>query len=70
MPSHTKSEGPDIGEIDSNEGAERCPTAAWDMQAFWYNVTKAGNVKYGPAVVGAFVQIERNGNGVVSESSA
>ncbi len=27
--------------------AERCPTAAWDMQKFWYNVTKAGNVKYG-----------------------
>jgi ferredoxin len=28
--------------------AERCPTAAWDMQKFWYNVTKAGEVKYGP----------------------
>jgi NADPH-dependent glutamate synthase beta subunit-like oxidoreductase len=27
--------------------AERCPTAAWDMQKFWYDVTKAGNVKYG-----------------------
>lgn len=27
--------------------AERCPTAAWDMQAFWYNVTKADGVKYG-----------------------
>ncbi len=27
--------------------AERCPTAAWDMQKFWYNVAKAGNVKYG-----------------------
>jgi formate dehydrogenase beta subunit len=27
--------------------AERCPTAAWDMQKFWYNVTKAGSVKYG-----------------------
>ncbi|MGE3465806.1 MAG: 4Fe-4S dicluster domain-containing protein, partial [Pyrinomonadaceae bacterium] len=36
--------------------AERCPTAAWDMQKFWYNVTKAGEVKYGN-----FVQIERNG---------
>jgi formate dehydrogenase (NADP+) beta subunit len=23
--------------------AERCPTAAWDMQQFFYNVTKAGN---------------------------
>jgi len=23
------------------------PTAAWDMQKFWYNVTKAGEVKYG-----------------------
>lgn len=38
--------------------AERCPTAAWDMQQFWYNVTKAGSVKYGP-----MVQITRNGNG-------
>ena len=27
--------------------AERCPTAAWDMQKFWYNVTKAGEVDYG-----------------------
>ncbi len=26
--------------------AERCPTAAWDMQKFWYNVTKAGEIKY------------------------
>jgi formate dehydrogenase (NADP+) beta subunit len=43
--------------------AERCPTAAWDMQAFWYNVTKAGDLKYGPTVVGNLVQIERNGNG-------
>ncbi|MGD9561074.1 MAG: FAD-dependent oxidoreductase [Pyrinomonadaceae bacterium] len=45
--------------------AERCPTAAWDMQAFWYNVTKADGVKYGPTVVGNLVQIERNGNGAV-----
>jgi formate dehydrogenase (NADP+) beta subunit len=45
--------------------AERCPTAAWDMQAFWYNVTKAGSVKYGPTVVGSMVQITRNGNGSV-----
>ncbi len=37
--------------------AERCPTAAWDMQKFWYNVTKAGEVKYN------IVQITRNGNG-------
>ncbi|MCV4785514.1 4Fe-4S binding protein, partial [Escherichia coli] len=22
--------------------AERCPTAAWDMQKFFYNITKAG----------------------------
>jgi formate dehydrogenase (NADP+) beta subunit len=43
--------------------AERCPTAAWDMQAFWYNVTKAGDHKYGPAMAGNFVQIQRNGNG-------
>jgi len=42
--------------------AERCPTAAWDMQAFWYNVTKADGLKYGPTVVGNLVQIERNGN--------
>lgn len=39
-----------------------CPTAAWDMQAFWYNVTKACEVKYGPTVVGNVVQITRNGN--------
>jgi formate dehydrogenase (NADP+) beta subunit len=45
--------------------AERCPTAAWDMQAFWYNVTKADGRKYGPAVVGSMVQITRNGNGSV-----
>ncbi|CAN5335117.1 FAD-dependent oxidoreductase [soil metagenome] len=38
--------------------AERCPTAAWDMQKFFYNVTKAGEVKYDN-----FVQIERKGNG-------
>jgi formate hydrogenlyase subunit 6/NADH:ubiquinone oxidoreductase subunit I len=31
--------------------AERCPTAAWDMQKFWYNVTKAGEVKYGVMVM-------------------
>ncbi len=43
--------------------AERCPTAAWDMQKFWYNVTKAGEIKYGPSVVDNLVQIERNGNG-------
>jgi NADPH-dependent glutamate synthase beta subunit-like oxidoreductase len=45
--------------------AERCPTAAWDMQAFWYNVTKAGEVKYGPTVVGNLVQLTRNGNGAI-----
>ena len=45
--------------------AERCPTAAWDMQAFWYNVTKPGSLKYGPTVVGSMVQITRNGNGTV-----
>ncbi|PYS86010.1 MAG: glutamate synthase [Acidobacteria bacterium] len=43
--------------------AERCPTAAWDMQAFWYNVTKAGEVKFGPTMIGNMVQITRNGNG-------
>ncbi len=36
--------------------SERCPTAAWDMQKFWYNVTKAGEVKYN------VVQITRNAN--------
>ncbi len=30
--------------------AERCPTAAWDMQKYLYNVTKASNVC--PSVVG------------------
>ncbi len=40
--------------------AERCPTAAWDMQKFWYNVTKAGEIKYGAET--NFVQIERNGH--------
>lgn len=45
--------------------AERCPTAAWDMQAFWYNVTKAGSVEYGPSAVGNMVQITRNGDGAV-----
>ncbi|MDM7921230.1 MAG: FAD-dependent oxidoreductase [Pyrinomonadaceae bacterium] len=44
--------------------AERCPTAAWDMQKFWYNVTKAGSVKYGPNGNGSMVQITRNGHGV------
>ncbi len=56
MPSHIKSESRDIGKIDSNEVAERCPTAALDMQAFWYNVTKAGSHKYGPVVIGNGVQ--------------
>jgi len=37
--------------------AERCPTAAWDMQKFWYNITKAGEVQYGQ-----MVQIERSGH--------
>ena len=41
--------------------AERCPTAAWDMQKFWYNVTKAGEVKYGPRGAGSFVQLTRTG---------
>ncbi len=27
--------------------AERCPTAAWDMQKFFYNITKPGHIKYG-----------------------
>ncbi len=43
--------------------AERCPTAAWDMQKFWYNVTKAGEVKYGANSSGSMVQITRNENG-------
>ena len=40
--------------------AERCPTAAWDMQKFFYNITKPGHVNYAPATV----QITRTGNGV------
>ncbi len=31
------------------------------MQKFFYNVTKAGEVKYGPTVTGNLVQIQRNG---------
>jgi formate dehydrogenase beta subunit len=38
--------------------AERCPTAAWDMQKFFYNITKAGHVNYAQPTV----QITRNGN--------
>ena len=49
--------------------AERCPTAAWDMQKFWYNVTKAGNVKYGPDVPGTLIQITKNGNRTAAPSS-
>jgi len=49
--------------------AERCPTAAWDMQKFWYNVTKADNVKYGPDVPGTLIQITKNGNGTAAPSS-
>ena len=45
--------------------AERCPTAAWDMQKFWYNVTKAGEVKYGANSSGSMIQITRNGNWAV-----
>ena len=26
--------------------AERCPTAAWDMQKYLYNTAKAGGMKY------------------------
>ncbi|MFN2502368.1 MAG: FAD-dependent oxidoreductase [Pyrinomonadaceae bacterium] len=43
--------------------AERCPTSAWDMQRFFYNVTKAGSVKYGQPIAPNIVQITRNGNG-------
>ncbi len=35
------------------------------MQAVWYNVTKAGEMKYGPTVSGNLVQIQKNGNGAV-----
>ena len=34
--------------------AERCSTAAWDMQKLFYNVTKAGEYKYAN-----LVQIQR-----------
>ena len=30
--------------------AERCPTAAWDMQKYLYSVTKAGNFKHNGAI--------------------
>ena len=43
--------------------AERCPTAAWDMQAFWYNVTKADSHKYGPSVIGSMVKSKGTGHG-------
>jgi len=45
--------------------AERCPTAAWDMQAFWYNVTKAGDHKYGgsPPAAGGVVGLPRRSGG-------
>ncbi len=33
------------------------------MQKFFYNVTKAGQVKYGPKGAGNLVQIQRSGNG-------
>ena len=42
--------------------AKRCLIAAWDIQAFWYNVTKPGEVKYGPTMVGNLIQFERTGN--------
>ena len=57
-PSCTKNDDPDIGKIALDDYcAERCPAAAGDMQKFFYNVTKAGEGKYGN-----LVQIERNGN--------
>ena len=65
MRSCIKNVNPATGKIGYDNHAERCPTAAWDMQAFWYNVTKAGDLKYGPEVGGNFVQIQRNGNGAV-----
>ena len=45
--------------------AERCPTAAWDMQAFWYNVTKAGHIDYGgsPPAGGGVAGLPRRGGG-------
>lgn len=63
MPSCTKAENPATGQTGYS-GGERC-AAAREMQKFWYNVTKAGEVKYGPRGAGSFVQITRNGNCVV-----
>jgi ferredoxin len=40
--------------------AERCPTAAWDMQAFWYNVSKPGRITYNADATGLFVQLSRS----------
>ena len=45
--------------------AERCPTAAWDMQAFWYNVTKAGERQIRPHRRRQPRADQRNGNGAV-----
>lgn len=56
MPSCTKAENPATGQTGYS-GGERC-AAAREMQKFWHNVTKVGEVKYG-----SFVQIERNRNG-------
>jgi NADPH-dependent glutamate synthase beta subunit-like oxidoreductase len=40
--------------------AERCPTAAWDMQQFWYNVLKADHKTYNAGSTGAFVKLTRS----------
>jgi hypothetical protein len=39
----------------------RCPTAACDMQQFWYTLTKASEIKYGVEASGSLVQLTRNG---------
>jgi hypothetical protein len=35
------------------------------MQKFWYNVTKAGEVKYGATTAGNLVQITTNKTGAL-----
>ena len=36
--------------------AERCPTAAWDMQQFWYNVLKADHKTYNAGSTGSICE--------------
>ena len=44
--------------VDANACA-----AAREMQKFWHNVTKAGEVEYGPRFAGSFAQVKGDKNG-------